>query len=586
MSTLVLVFRLMLFSWRLYLPCIALATIRYCVLPVPLGLATQWFFDTLSGERAGLNVWSALAFFVGVQLAEVLAEPALGYFARASQYRSHVLLRRNLFDSILRGYGRHGLLESASEIISRFRDDPEHIADATDAICDLIGRTLFAVVAAVVMWRVDPLMTGLLLVPILLTAYVTEVLGTRTLLYRAAARQASGRLTAFLGDVLAQHLAVSVAGAAPHAVRRLSELGETRRRFAVRDSVFDTLVNALAANLSHLGTGVVLLVAAHAIRDGSFTVGDFALFVMYLDQLGWYPLEISRLISDLKHVQVSFERMQAVVPYQPRAALVAPAPLYLDHVLPELAAAPKRTPLEQLEVRGLTYAYPHGGGIVDISFTLARGSFTVITGSIGSGKSSLLLALLGLLPRDSGEILWNRQPIDDPATFFVPPRSAFTPQVPRLFSASVRENILLGLDCDSHALQRAVHAAVLEPDLSTLERGLDTLVGPRGVKLSGGQVQRVAAARMFVRAAELLVFDDLSSALDAETEAELWTRLFARGRDVTCLVVSHRPGALRRADQVLTLEAGRLVTLESSGGQHAQASNGLAGHRRYGHDVM
>jgi ABC-type multidrug transport system fused ATPase/permease subunit len=92
-----------------------------------------------------------------------------------------------------------------------------------------------------------------------------------------------------------------------------------------------------------------------------------------------------------------------------------------------------------------------------------------------------------------------------------------------------------------------------------MENGLDTLIGPRGVKLSGGQVQRAAAARMFIRGAELLVFDDLSSALDAETEGQLWSRLFARHRDVTCLVVSHRPLALRRADQILLIDGGRLV---------------------------
>jgi ABC-type protease/lipase transport system fused ATPase/permease subunit len=119
---------------------------------------------------------------------------------------------------------------------------------------------------------------------------------------------------------------------------------------------------------------------------------------------------------------------------------------------------------------------------------------------------------------------------------------------------------------DTPALDRAVDAAVLEPDVAALERGLDTLVGSRGVKLSGGQVQRAAAARMFVREAELLVFDDLSSALDAETEAELWMRLFARGSaaaprtgNVTCLVVSHRPAALRRADQVLLMDGGRVI---------------------------
>jgi ATP-binding cassette subfamily B protein len=97
----------------------------------------------------------------------------------------------------------------------------------------------------------------------------------------------------------------------------------------------------------------------------------------------------------------------------------------------------------------------------------------------------------------------------------------------------------------------------MEEDLLTLETGLDTLVGPKGVKLSGGQIQRAAAARMFVRDPELLVFDDLSSALDVDTERLLWERLAAR-RAATCLVVSLRRAALRRADQIIVLKEGRI----------------------------
>jgi ATP-binding cassette subfamily B protein len=199
-----------------------------------------------------------------------------------------------------------------------------------------------------------------------------------------------------------------------------------------------------------------------------------------------------------------------------------------------------------------------------------------VTGRIGSGKTTLLRAVLGLLPTQRGQILWNGHLVDDPAAFFVPPQAAYTAQVPRLFSETLRENILLGWPADH--LPGALHQAVLEPDIATLAEGLETVVGPRGVRLSGGQVQRAAAARMFVRQPQLLVFDDLSSALDVETERLLWERLRqgsgirdqgsgARGsrpptpdpRSPTILVVSHRRAALRRADQIVVLHEGRVA---------------------------
>ena len=133
--------------------------------------------------------------------------------------------------------------------------------------------------------------------------------------------------------------------------------------------------------------------------------------------------------------------------------------------------------------------------------------------------------------------------------------------MPRLFSETLRENILLGQPAEGDALAAAIHGAVLETDVAALERGLDTLVGPRGVRLSGGQVQRAAAARMLVRRPELIVCDDLSSALDVETEKALWERMLdqpaaAGGGRPTVLVVSHRRAALRRADQIIVLKDG------------------------------
>jgi len=130
--------------------------------------------------------------------------------------------------------------------------------------------------------------------------------------------------------------------------------------------------------------------------------------------------------------------------------------------------------------------------------------------------------------------------------------------VPRLFSDPLRDNVLLGRAVGDEELRAALRLAVLDADVAALDHGLDTEVGTRGVKLSGGQVQRAAAARMFLQGAELLVFDDLSSALDVETERRLWEGLF-EARHATCLVVSHRRAALERADRIVVLEGGRVA---------------------------
>ncbi|MGH3664565.1 MAG: ATP-binding cassette domain-containing protein, partial [Egibacteraceae bacterium] len=226
-------------------------------------------------------------------------------------------------------------------------------------------------------------------------------------------------------------------------------------------------------------------------------------------------------------------------------------------------AAPPRRPLvpaqgpAAVSIRDLSYRHADGHVLAGVDLDLASGSLTVLTGPVGSGKSTLLRVLLGLLPADAGTVRWDGEAVADLAVHMTPPRCAYVAQVPRLFSVSLGDNVRVGLDAHDDTVRSALRAAALERDVEEMELGLDTLVGPRGVRLSGGQAQRTAAARALLRRPALLVLDDLSSALDGETEQRLWQQLLD-GDHPTLLAVSHRAAVLARADRVVVLTDGRL----------------------------
>jgi len=291
------------------------------------------------------------------------------------------------------------------------------------------------------------------------------------------------------------------------------------------------------------------------MRAGAFTVGDFTLFASYLGLASASPLIVGQVLAIERQSRVSIGRMRALMDGAPPLGLVA-----RPKAAPAAGATPARIDrLEVLEVRGLTRLHPGSGrGIAEVDLTLRRGGFLVITGPVGAGKTTLLRALLGLIPRDGGDIRWNGEVVADPSSFMVPPRCAYTAQTPRLFSETLGENVLMGAVESDDAVAAAIELAVFEEDVARFEAGLATRVGSRGITLSGGQLQRAAAARMFLRGADLLVFDDLSSALDVGTEQRLWRRLFAAGAS-TCIAVSHLRDALRQADEVLLLDEGRVA---------------------------
>jgi ATP-binding cassette, subfamily B, bacterial len=558
----------------------------FMFLPLANGLITRAFFNSLTGAPpAGFSVAALLGLLVGAEGLRVVIFMIFITLWIKFWNGAERLLRTNMLGWLLLGTGTHTLPGATGEVVSRFRDDVNELLLFIDTWLDVTGHLLFAIVALTIMLTINWLITVVVFLPMVGIVAVTHIASTHIRSYRQASRATTGRVTGYVGELFGAVQAVKVASAEERAVAHFRELSAARRKAALKDHLLTALLDSFNVNTVNLGMGLILILAARSMQSGSFTIGDFALFATYLGSVAALPRWAGRLLARYKQVGVSIERMLRLIEGAPPGTLVAREEQEVGDRRQETGdkndeqagsrLLSRVSRLASLEATGLSYRFPDTDrGIAGIDLRLERGSFTVITGRIGSGKTTLLRVLLGLLPADAGELRWNGVLVDDPGSFLIPPRCAYTAQVPRLFSETLKDNLLLGVPEQQAGLDFAIHAAVLEQDIAAMPNGLDTIVGARGVRLSGGQIQRAAAARMFARNAELLVFDDLSSALDVHTERTLWERLqivdcrlqieeaeqsTIYNLQSTILAVSHRRSVLRRADQIIVLQDGRVA---------------------------
>ncbi|MBZ0305928.1 MAG: ABC transporter ATP-binding protein/permease [Anaerolineae bacterium] len=526
-----------------------------------VGLLSREFFNHISSDgSAGLDLWSIVVLLLMSMLVRQVGIYGIIRCNVPFMFITHTLLHKNMLGNILKQPGARALTESPGEAISRFQGDVHEIPLFALWMNDLLGVMSFSTIAIFMMLQINPAVTIVALLPMLIVVVISTMVTPMVEKYRKASRKATGIITGFLSETFGSTQAIKVANAEESIVRRYEVLNENRRRAALKDRLFLEILRSIFWNAGNIGTGIVLLLVTNVMKQGEFTIGDFALFVFCLGYVTDATGFLGMLVARYRQAGVSIARMMKVMKTDQTEKLVEPGKVYVDGTLPDVNYIPRTEEhrLHRLKVNDLTYRYAASGrGIEGASFSVERGSFTVITGRVGSGKTTLLRTLLGLLPTERGEIYWNDEQVEKPDDFFVPPRCAYTSQVPRLFSDTLLNNLLLGLPQDQVDVEHAVRTAVMGQDLENLEKGLDTLVGPKGVMLSGGQLQRAAAARMFLRDPELLVFDDLSSALDVNTEKILWERVFER-KNVTCLAVSHRQAVLQRADNIIVLKDGRI----------------------------
>ena len=424
--------------------------------------------------------------------------------------------------------------------------DTERVVILADNMIDQFVSTIVLVSMTLVSGTVVPALffAGTMLVSGLAAT------GFGPLLERSARRTVAARAafaTALVSSLSAART-VKLAGATRPVLAHLARLDEVRsdrQRREISVQVWARSTPSLASGLLPVGAWALYL-------SGGLSAGATLVAVSTLGAARWFAWTTASLVSQLPSARVWTRRTVAMagegaystsVPGVDLSAGTAPAP----------ATAP-RHPLRRLVLVGFGAVHEDGTvGVRDVDLTVERGQLVLVVGAVGSGKSSLLRALAGIV-HHTGVLRWNGQPVTEPELFLRPNQVGYVAQLPRVLSGTVADNVRLGHEVDAAS---AVSTAQLEHDLAAAGGGLGLLIGHKGTRLSGGQLQRLALARALAPSTELLIADDISSALDVTTELQLWQALREHG--VTVLGSTSKRAALTQADRVVVLLAGAAV---------------------------
>nr|WP_275426710.1 ABC transporter ATP-binding protein/permease [Elioraea rosea] len=349
-------------------------------------------------------------------------------------------------------------------------------------------------------------------------------------------------------DSLLNFETVKYFGNEAHEARRFDTALAAYERAAVKNQVTLNALNLGQATIIALGLTVVMLLAARGVVSGSLTVGQFVMANTFLIQL-YAPLNfLGFAYREIKQGLVDMEAMFRLLAVERE---VADMP----------GAKPLAVPAGEVRFENVRFAYRPDRGILDgVSFTVPAGHTVAIVGPSGAGKSTISRLLFRFYDPQEGRIVIDGQDIASVTQASLRAAIGIVPQDTVLFNDTIAYNVRYGrIDASEAEIEQAARLARIHDFVVSTPDGYATRVGERGLKLSGGEKQRVAIARTILKNPPILLFDEATSALDTQTEQAIQANLREISRDRTTLVIAHRLSTVVDADEILVLDAGRIA---------------------------
>ncbi len=515
-------------------------------------------FDGLQGPSPAEAVAAAATLYFAVGGAEWLLTAGLMFTRGTVNVLFEWKTRTRAFSHLVRHGPAFLQRMRTGDLVTRLTDD---VAEKLSwFLCSGIFRAVSAscivVFALAMMARIDVRLTLLSAMPLPLLIVLHAFAGS--MLTRRQER-VQARISDLNGSLEACFAGVRVVKAYSREAAERAAFGEVAAR--CRDAEISAarahvLLDSLYGHSFQAGIIAVLLAGGHAVLDARITLGEFLAFEAWVIMMSVPMLDLGNLLVRGRQSAVSIGRLLAIE---------APEPDVREIASPRRIAGEARGSL-RFEGVSLSLGDARRRVLEDVTFEAETGALVALVGRVGSGKSLLLRLPSRLLDPTEGRVTLDGIALPDLALSDLRRHVALVPQEPSLLSGTIRDNVRFDRPwVDEDTVRWAVRVARLDRDLGALAHGLDTKVGMRGVSLSGGQGQRVALARALAGRPRVLVLDDVTSALDAQTEAALWDELGRELPGLTLLVATHRTRTLERADRILVLEHGRVA----QAGRHA-----------------